>query len=275
MAAVGLRETILERHAHQPTHATYNRNSKGKPIDGIFATAGVQIQAGGNYGFGETVPSTHRALWVDVSIQDLLGNSSRERPSSFQTRRLKIDDPCMVRRYVASVEAEYRRFPITQQLLKLLQDVNQQDGRISVGQTRQFEWLHQKSYEIRRQAEGSCRKLRRGKTDWSPSLQKIWDRMEVFCLLSQLGTGCLISSRRMHRFMKKADLPDAWQLSLDGIQEARTSIRRKYRAWERKAPELRDSFLDGLARALANETNTTATPEKKQRLTPMRQKEAQ
>jgi hypothetical protein len=201
--------SVQERHAHQPTHATYNRNSKGKPIDGIFATAGVQIQAGGYNGFGETVTSTHRALWVDVSIQDLLGNSSRERPLSFQTRRLKTDDPRVVQRYVTSVEAEYRRFCIPQQLLKLLQDVNQQDGRISVGQTRQFEWLHQKSYEIRRQAEGSCRKLRRGKTDWSPSLQKIWDRMEVFRLLPQLGTGCLISSLRLRRFMKKADLPDA------------------------------------------------------------------
>jgi hypothetical protein len=184
MAAVGLRETILERHAHQPTQATYNRNSKGKPINGIFATAGVQILAGGYYGFGEPVPSTHRALWVEVSIQDLPGNSSRDRPSTFQTRRLKTHDPRVVRRYVASVEAEYRHYCIPQQLLKLLQDVNQQDGQISVGQTRQFEWLHNKSYEIRRQAEGSCRKLRRGKTDWSPPLQKIWDRMEVFRLLS-------------------------------------------------------------------------------------------
>ena len=38
-------------HRHRPCQATYNRNTKDKPIDGIFATSGVTVKGAGYYDF--------------------------------------------------------------------------------------------------------------------------------------------------------------------------------------------------------------------------------
>jgi hypothetical protein len=61
MARRGLREVLLSKHRDKPTVATFHRNTDGKPIDGIFATRGIKVQAGGYYAFDTEVKSPHRA----------------------------------------------------------------------------------------------------------------------------------------------------------------------------------------------------------------------
>ena len=55
MARQGLREALLTQHKSIPTVPTFHMNSDGKPIDGIFVTRGITLQAGGYYAFHETV----------------------------------------------------------------------------------------------------------------------------------------------------------------------------------------------------------------------------
>ena len=70
---VGLHEAILDRHSHLPTAATYHRNLQGYPIDGIYASPGVTIKAGGYYDFDDHITSTHRGLWIDFDLDSVLG----------------------------------------------------------------------------------------------------------------------------------------------------------------------------------------------------------
>jgi hypothetical protein len=73
MARQGLREALLTRHRNSPTVPTFHMNFDGKPIDGIFVTKGITLQAGGYYAFHEEVQSPHRALWIDISFENAFG----------------------------------------------------------------------------------------------------------------------------------------------------------------------------------------------------------
>jgi hypothetical protein len=69
-----LREVILERHGnHAPS--TYRRNTREIPIDGIWASLGTDIKAGGYFAFDKVIPGTdHRAIWIDISYRVALGS---------------------------------------------------------------------------------------------------------------------------------------------------------------------------------------------------------
>ena len=59
-----MREVILEAHDHRKAPPTHQRGSK--PIDGIWATAGISPTACGYCEFGKGFPGDHRLLWIDI-----------------------------------------------------------------------------------------------------------------------------------------------------------------------------------------------------------------
>ena len=82
---VGMREALLTRHYDKSPQATYNRNTNNKPIDGIFVSPSIQVSGGGYYGWDEAIPSTHRALWLDIPRSSL--GVDPHLPCSFAARR--------------------------------------------------------------------------------------------------------------------------------------------------------------------------------------------
>jgi hypothetical protein len=71
--SVHLREVILECHGHRAP-STYKRNTRNVPIDGIWATPGIQIKAGGYFDFDEVFHGTdHRTLWIDINYRSAFG----------------------------------------------------------------------------------------------------------------------------------------------------------------------------------------------------------
>ena len=64
MSDIGLKEVILSKHGG-PFQATYQRNLRNQPIDGLFATSGVPILAAGYYPFNEHISSDHRGLSME------------------------------------------------------------------------------------------------------------------------------------------------------------------------------------------------------------------
>jgi hypothetical protein len=69
-----LREVILEKHGHKAP-STYRRNTKEVPIDGIWASTGIQIKAGGYFDFDEVITNTdHHTLWIDIDFKTAFGS---------------------------------------------------------------------------------------------------------------------------------------------------------------------------------------------------------
>jgi hypothetical protein len=66
-----LREVILQKHGNNAP-STYKRNTKDVPIDGIWASIGIEITAGSYFDFDEVIANTdHRTLWVTFLIATL------------------------------------------------------------------------------------------------------------------------------------------------------------------------------------------------------------
>ena len=273
LAIEGLHEVLLDRHAEKETEATYHRNHSKKPIDGIFATTGIKVSGGGYYGWDESVPSTHRALWLDIPRDQLLGR--REVTDSFDARRLKMEDPRVTSKYTKYAETQYRKFGIGRQLHLLHQELKARPRHPTKRQQRRFNWIQKKAYSIRKEAEKHCRKLRKGKVPWSPAIQLLRDKLEVYRLLIKQSKRCRISSRRLRRYLKKAGLADSgiWRLSLQQLEERRKRAWKKYKRAKKNAPTLREEFLRDLARARAEKKGTTAQREKKRILQEIRQRE--
>ena len=72
---LGLQEVHSHAHPHLPTEATCNKNQKGIPVDGIWASPSLNCIAAGYYGFGELVigKTDHRMIWADFSYKSALG----------------------------------------------------------------------------------------------------------------------------------------------------------------------------------------------------------
>jgi hypothetical protein len=73
---MALCEVILELHRHKPAPATCDKNNNCEPIEGLFASPGVRIVAGGYSSFNAGCPSDHRYLWIDIPYQDAFGYTS-------------------------------------------------------------------------------------------------------------------------------------------------------------------------------------------------------
>ncbi|CAJ1953165.1 unnamed protein product [Cylindrotheca closterium] len=146
MSEVGLVEAIQSKHpgSHQ---ATYQRNLRGYPIDGIFATPDVPILAGGYYPFDEHVASDHRGLWIDFDLNSLLGGHQPTK-STHVPRRLVMHNKRVVQRYVQLAEQGYMRYNIPGRLSTLGFDVARQQGVITKSQAVRFDRIHADAYTV-------------------------------------------------------------------------------------------------------------------------------
>ena len=92
----GMREVILEAHDHRNAPPTHQRGSK--PIDGIWATAGISSTACGYCEFGKGFPGDHRLLWIDIDYVSAFGCLSPplNRPKA---RRVSMKNPRSVKKF--------------------------------------------------------------------------------------------------------------------------------------------------------------------------------
>ena len=94
---IGLKEAILERHEEQHGYqATYSRGKD--PIDGIFVSEQIQVEAAGYLPFGDS-PSDHRGLWIKMKEEELFGYTM-DKIEAPQARRLTLEDPQVVQRWI-------------------------------------------------------------------------------------------------------------------------------------------------------------------------------
>jgi hypothetical protein len=169
----GMREVLLEINSDLPVTSTFARNLNNIPIDGIFATPTITLQAGGYFGFGEGPGLDNRCLWLDVSFQSAFGYPPPPM-GQFKTRRLTCNDPRVRERY----NDLYRPFVLQHHLDSrsyLLQ--SSLTGPMSPSQATEFEGISSLRSEGIAYATHRCRKLRMGEVDYNPDLNILRNRI--------------------------------------------------------------------------------------------------
>jgi hypothetical protein len=254
MARQRLREALLTRHKSTPTVPTFHMNSDGKPIDGIFVTRGITLQAGRYYAFHETVQSPHWALWVDISFQHAFG-CKLQTSTPAAARRLHLKDPWVVQKCNKILEKELQRLRLPQRLFLLETKVRARF--ITEAQAREYEAVHVAGLQCKAHAERKCRKMKMGGVDWSPEYQQSRDVIELWALLQRKKLGMKVSSRRLRRWIRKTKAVNPWGRSLKEIEDELISAWTKYRAAKNEASKLRAAHNDQLHVAMAERQGVT------------------
>ena len=115
----------LNDEKHAP--ATYNRGSV--PIDSILCTTGVEITRAGYLNFGEGI-GDHRPVYIDVQLTSVLGIKIPPIKKA-QARRLKLDDPRVIKKYNNELE-KYLRSHRVKERSDLLQEFVNKGGDIKI-----------------------------------------------------------------------------------------------------------------------------------------------
>ena len=257
MKTVCMREVILELHCESSPPATYNRNNKRQPIDGLWATPGITISRGGYLAFGDGCPSDHRGLWFDVEYSVAFGHRT---PTIVppQPKRLKAKDPRVVKKYIKSVKKTMKSSGYTSRYDKFKRQSKEGwDDSLE----REYNVLQRENTRIRAASEKKIRKLTMGGVPWSLEIQQIRDKIELWEMLVRRKKKVKVSVKRIRRFLKKGSSSHAFTCSLKEALHIRDEAHREYKTAKEKAPQMRAKFQESLAVAITVKKGTDAVTE--------------
>ena len=246
--ALDMREVILGLHKRQGSIETCNTNEKGTPIDGIFATEGIEILQAGYFPYIDSI-SDHRLLWVDISNESFMGIRNTKLIKA-EPKRLKLEDPFLLRRYQERVAELLEKTGVLSRLLSLSQTA--QSTGWSPQLTIEYNHLHSLNTKIRFSVEQKIRKLRMGAIPWSPTLQQHINAITMWRLLIKRKQNKHYPKRKLRRLLKHQAITDAFDLSLDSLKQQLTDAWAAYKTVKNEAVSLRQEFLQDLAQRKAS-----------------------
>ena len=245
-------EVIADRHS--PLPATFDRGSKA--IDGIFASSAFAAPRSGMLGFGEGIPSQHRAVWIDLTFEALTGHPEPliVRPTA---RRLRLNDPRVVNRYTKSVKKHFHRHNLFSRATTLFSAT---EGHLTPGQQEELEAIDAIRLEGMLEAERSCRRLRTGEVDWNPKLTAALHTKRFLTLLRKRQAGHRVSSTLLRRLRSKSAIHVEGPLATADLRPLIVQANAAIKEVKSSAEVDRDTFLAGLASAYSKrDRNDLAT----------------
>ena len=171
-------------------------------------------------------------------------------------RRLKLQDPRCVRKYISYLTETLCQQDVPQQLSDLFASA-QHWGYLTLEQQAHYNSLDLVISLAFLSAERQCRKFHSGVHSWSPQYQQLWNSKKLLhgvlkyrrddrpipCTLRRK-----LLSHNLHHCLtwSISDIETEYQHSLSTLQQ-----------FHQKAQETRETFLESLSRARALETSTT------------------
>ena len=209
MMNVGLID--IHHNSFGPGPITHTR-SKSEAIDRVFVSPHLQMAKGGFLSFSKLM-SDHRGLWMDIP-KILLFGYNPPLSQTFSARRLQLEDPRVVKRYL-------------DQLFYYMTETNLFHRMERIYSTSVYPlptWAAQEYEEIDKEvcrymyaAEKSCRKLKAGSIQWSPTYQKACVTLEYWLRRRSYFNKKFNNVRHLLVLQKKAGLQYDQNLSLQDI----------------------------------------------------------
>ena len=249
MNTFGLSEAITGLHGPDPP-PTFHRGSDA--IDGIFVSETVKVKKAGYLAFGE-IPGDHRGIWIDVPHKSILGYKMADIPKA-SSRRLKLDDPRIVQRYLDLLDGYLAAHKVYSRL-RCLMSTHVNGTRLTTAQAKEYEALDNIREAGMLYAEKHCRKLRMGHVQWSPAMQQARDTITFWTLIQRRLKKCKVGARRIVRLKKKLGLKEGTHLSLQEVEAKLAKARERYKICKQNDKVLRRDFLESLAEAKAASGN--------------------
>lgn len=181
-----LTEAIMAKHGTNGP-STFRRNNTKNPIDGIWVSPSLSIQAGGYFAYDTLIMNTdHRCLWVDIAYTTAFGHNMPAivRPAA---RRLHCKDPRLVANYVRAYKNFIKKHRLSAKVKKLKEEASYPLDELGKFTLEEIDSLRCKGVAM---AEKKCHKLRMGQEAFSPQLQQASRAIKAWSLLEKKERGC-------------------------------------------------------------------------------------
>ena len=152
MVELGLVDLMALKYGDCPK--TYMR-SQNTPPDCIFGSANLHTSNGGFLAFHKLI-SDHRGVCIDIS-KYLLYEYNPPSPFFSSARRLKLNDPRVVKRYIIYLRTAMKQHDLFNRMNELYEH---SQLRMSPGFAEEYERIDNIVSKLMSEAELQCRKLR-------------------------------------------------------------------------------------------------------------------
>ena len=249
-----LNEKILLKHGKNPP-ATYDRNSKRIPIDGIIGSRSSQFHESEYLGFGEGFDTDHRILWVKTQEKEIFGGKIRKTNKS-KPKRLKSDDPRLVNKYNKQVHKKLIKYDCYTEIEIVIKE--SKEGWNTELEER-YNNLHRKTIEIRKKIEKKIKKIGNGSVPWNPKMKLASYNIKYWKLTKKRHEKGRVSSKTLCRLGKQLNIKKNNNLNDEIIAQELTLAYDRYKEIKNKAPQDRKKFLWKLAMAKEQEDGIDAS----------------
>ena len=253
MKIFGLTEAITKIHGDYPP-PTYQRGKDA--IDGIFVSPSVKASKAGYLGFG-FIPGDHRGIWIDIPHKNILGYKMDDIPVA-SARRLKLDDPRVVAKYQEHLDLFFASRNMYSRLRKLRSTVTT-GVPLNESQAQEYEALDKIRKIGMKVAERKCRKLKKGRVQWSPAIQHARDTIRLWTLIRKRLKKGRVGARLIVRLKKKLKITTNTKIPLEEVEVKLKKAYKEYKVCKKNDKELRRNFLESLAEAKALAGNRKAS----------------
>ena len=252
----GLHNVMTKIHPELQKVATCNKNANNKPVDGIWASAGIEISSAGMSGFSEldVGKTDHRMLWMDVEMDSIFGIRP-PKPAARPKNSIPLKDPIKLQKINQYIHKERLRHNIPQKIFAL--EARAQTQSFTIQDQIEYEKLHQLDFGIRTKARKKCVKFYAGNIPFSPEIGK--DRQEIHLwnmILTKLAKR-RVDVKKIRRLMKKTEQRTALRMTWDEATQAQAKCWMQYKQHKKQASDLRKKFEKKLCERRARKFKTT------------------
>ena len=262
LRSMGLIDVHCDKHPHLTTTATCNKNQRGIPVDGIWASPSLDCISAGYYGFGELVigKTDHRMIWADFSYESTF-DFQPPTPAYKAPQRLTLDDPRVVKRYNKVLLQEQQRQRLGQRAFSIQDEVT---AGLNINHLQEYETIAHLDRCARKHAAKNCRKLRMGAVPFSDIIKKARGAVDMWELLQRKKNGTRASTKKIRRLMHLTGEMTAFNETSKTIETKRREAQSRYNKAKKEASTLREQFGKRLMIARAKDKKTTIEVEEKQ-----------
>jgi hypothetical protein len=180
-----MKEIIIKQHVNSPPNTYADRSV---PIDGIFATEGINPVFSGYGAFSDGIYSDHRLLWVDIDETLLLGTKATPLWAP-KARRLQCNNPMLVTTFNQLQVKHYNKYKLEEKMIQI--------GAKLQEKVPENEWttLLEELYQLRVEGILQAEKMPKNTNGTGPLVTTTTGKYDQNMLLPKVPTQVLLMER--------------------------------------------------------------------------------
>ena len=258
---------ITQRYGEGLAPNTQARGSH--PIDAIYCSRSIDMIRGG-FDKGMDEISDHRAVWMDITMDTLLGvdRGVFQKPIN---RKLQVKNKKVTDRFNRAFERQIIKHKMIEKAEKLM-EIARKNKKLTKQEKQTLEGIDEQRCRAVEYANQRCSKLPSDDADFSPTLQEAIGIATIHAeMLKKMRTKGRIHKRWIQRMRERWEIKQHIPIPANEEEavEGRTRTREALKEIKRRAPELRRDFLE----MLINQAEDEGDREKAKELRVIRDRE--